>query len=98
MFKFLKEQNLDLELAKKMIPVLYEFPKMDFESVLESINFKRISKEKILSHIPFLKNKFNTIKKSDNEQNMINWIMGELREEAVGNISLTELYNHIKNA
>jgi len=98
MFKFLKQQNLDLELAKKMIPVLYEFPKMDFESVLESINFKRISKEKILSHIPFLKNKFNTIKKSDNEQNMINWIMGELREEAVGNISLNELYNHIKNA
>jgi glutamyl-tRNA(Gln) amidotransferase subunit E len=98
MFKFLKEQNLDLELTKKMIPVLYEFPKMDFESVLESINFKRISKEKILSHIPFLKNKFNTIKKSDNEQNMINWIMGELREEAVGNISLNELYNHIKNA
>jgi glutamyl-tRNA(Gln) amidotransferase subunit E len=98
MFKFIKQQNLDLELAKKMIHVLYEFPKMDFESVLESINFKRISKEKILSHIPFLKNKFNTIKKSDNEQNAINWIMGELREEAVGNISLNELYNHIKNA
>jgi glutamyl-tRNA(Gln) amidotransferase subunit E len=98
MFKYLKEQNIELELAKKMIPVLYEFPKMDFDSVLESINFKRISREKILSHIPFLKNKFDSIKNSDNEQNKINWIMGELREEAIGNISLSELYNQIKNA
>ncbi len=98
MFRYLKKQQIDFELAKKMIPVLYEFPKMDFDSVLESINFKRISKDEIMSHIPFLKNKFNTIKRLDDEQNMIDWIMGELRETATGNINLGELYTHIKNA
>jgi len=98
MFRYLSEQGIDYELAKKMIPVVYEFPKMDFDSVLESINFKRIGREEIRSHIPFMKNKFNTIKRKDNEHNMINWIMGELREEALGNINLKELHNHIKNA
>jgi glutamyl-tRNA(Gln) amidotransferase subunit E len=98
MFRYLIDQKLDLELSKKMIPVLYEFPKMDFDSVLESISFKRISSEYILSHIPFLKNKFNNIKRKDSEKNMVDWIMGELREEAIGNISLGELCNHIKNA
>jgi glutamyl-tRNA(Gln) amidotransferase subunit E len=97
MFRFLKQQNLDFELADKMIPVLYEFPKMDFESVLASIGFKRIPKDEILSHLPFLKNKFAETAKSNNATNLINWIMGELREEALGNISLKELAEHIKN-
>ncbi|PIE88388.1 MAG: Glu-tRNA(Gln) amidotransferase GatDE subunit E, partial [Bacteroidetes bacterium] len=32
LMKFLKEHNLQLELAKTMIPILYEHPQMDFES------------------------------------------------------------------
>jgi len=96
MFRFLKNEGIGFELANNMIPVVYEFPKMDFESVLASIGFKRIPKEEILSHLPFLKNKFAETAKSNNTTNLINWIMGELREEALGNISLKELAKHIK--
>ncbi len=98
MFRFLKQNELDFELAKYMIPVVYEFPKMDFDSVLESINFKKIQPEDILSHIPFLKKKFTEVCKTQTEKNEINWIMGELREEAIGNISLEELYNSIRHS
>ena len=91
LFRYLKQNNIDLHLAKKMLPVVYEHPKMDFESVLTSINFKKVSKENILSLIPFLKDKFDEIKYSENRNNQTNWIMGELSEIATGNINLKEL-------
>lgn len=97
LFKFLKENKLDLELARKMMPVLYEHAKMDFDSILTSIKFKRVSKEEILSHIPFLKEKYSKIRTSKNPEVGANWIMGELYEMSLGNISLSELKTIIKS-
>ena len=96
MFKFLQENKLDFLLAKQMLAVVYEHPKMDFESVLNSIDFKRIDREKIISKIPFLKEKFEEIKRSDDKKNKINWIMGQLQKIATGNINLTELEKIVK--
>jgi len=97
MFRYLINEKLDPELAKYMIPILYEFPKMDFDSVLESIKFKRIPKEEILSHIPFLKQKFEEVGSNKNQKNRTDWILGELRNEAIGNISMKELKEYIEN-
>jgi len=91
LFKFIKEEKLDTRILKQMLPVVYEHPQMDFESVLVNINFKRIDKNEITSHIPFLKNKFKTIRKKHEPEFEIKWIMGELRNRAVGNIALKEL-------
>lgn len=91
LFRFMLENKLSLELMKLMIPVIYEHPKMDFESVLTSIKFKKIPGEEILTHIPFLKKKFRTIRRSAIQTHEENWIMGQLRTMAVGNISLNEL-------
>jgi len=96
MFKFLQENKLDFLLAKQMLAVVYEHPKMDFESVLNSIDFKRIDREKIISKIPFLKGKFVEIRISDNKKNEVNWIMGQLHKIATGNINLTELEKIVK--
>ena len=95
MFRYLQENKLDFELAKKMLPIVYEHPKMDFDSVLTSINFEKVSKESILSHIPFLKEKFDEIKFSDNKKNETRWIMGELKKVAIGNIDLRKLRKEI---
>ena len=95
LFKFIKEEKLDSRILKQMLPVVYEHPQMDFESVLVNINFKRIDKNEIISHIPFLKNKFKTIRKKHEPEFEIKWIMGELRNRAVGNIALEELYKNI---
>jgi glutamyl-tRNA(Gln) amidotransferase subunit E len=92
LFRYLKDNKLDLILAGNMLPVIYMHPKMDFESVLTSIKFKKTSKEDILSKIPFLKEKFRQIKHSDKKVSEINWLMGELRRTAEGNINLTELH------
>ena len=96
LFRYLKNKNPDLELAYKMLPVLYEYPKMDFESVLTIIKYKKMSKKEVLAHVSFLKNKFSEIKRNDSPQNETNWIMGELRPLAMGNISMKELSKAIK--
>jgi glutamyl-tRNA(Gln) amidotransferase subunit E len=97
MFKFMKERNIDFDLAERIMPIVYEHPRMDFDSVLESFKFKKVPADKIISHIPFLRNKWAETKRKDNVTNESNWIMGQLRYEALGNISLNELRNQINN-
>lgn len=91
MLSYLKNNKLDLELAKKMIWELYQHPKMDVESILTTLNFKQISKQEIEVRIPFLKEKFKEISTSGDPGAECRWIMGELRKTAAGNINLSEL-------
>ncbi len=97
MFKFLQDEKINFLLAEKILPIVYQYPKIDFESILTSIKFKKIDEKNILSNISFLKNKFNEIKKSDKKKDEIDWIMGELKEIAVGNICLKELSENVAN-
>jgi len=91
MLRYLKGNDLDLELAKKMIWEVYKHPKMDFDSVLTTFNFKKIPKEEIEARIPFLREKYKDIATSDDARAETRWIMGELRKTAAGNIKLSEL-------
>ncbi len=95
MFAFLKQKNIHPELSKNMVAVIFEHPKMDFDSVLTTIGYKKMTKDMILSKIPFLKNKFHEIRYSENPANEKHWIMGQLRKNAMGNISLKELFEKI---
>ncbi len=95
MFAFLKEQNIEFELAGRMISEFYSHPKMDFQSVLNSIGFKRIPKEQILEQIPFLKDKFRKVGRKQDEERMRQWVMSQLRKSALGNIKLSELAKSI---
>ncbi len=91
MFKYLLDNKIELELARYMLSVVYEFPKMDFDSVLESIKFRKIPKDEIISRISFLRNKFSEVRLSDKPENEEKWIMGQLYKTAIGNIKLSEL-------
>jgi glutamyl-tRNA(Gln) amidotransferase subunit E len=97
LFRFLKTNRLDLMLAGNMLPVLYVHPKMDYESVLTSIGFKRVKKDDILSKAEFLKEKFSQIGRSAKPESRVNWVMGELRKVALGNVDLSELSKEIKH-
>lgn len=98
LFEFLKKEKIDYELAKKILPIIYEHSKMDFESALMSINFNRISKEEILSRVKFLKKKFDENHTSKLIDARTNWIMGQLRKLALGNFNLTEISAEVDNA
>lgn len=97
LFKYLKQKNIHFELAGLMLPHLYEHPKMDFDSLLEIVRFKKVSEDHIVSLIPFLQKKFAETAVVRNPQNEVNWIMGELRKKAIGNVSLKKLAAMLNN-
>ena len=95
MLRFIKQRNLDLGIARRMLPLVYQYPKMEFDSVLTSINFKMVSKDEIISKIPFLRKKFAEIRLSKGPDVEHNWIMGQLRRQAEGNMGMAELHEAI---
>ena len=96
MLQYLISRNLDLAIAKKMLPQLYQHPKMDFDSILTTLNFKPVPKQEIIGKIPFLVKKYQEIRTSGDNTAGHRWIMGNLRKTAIGNISLKELSDKIQ--
>ncbi|MDR4987459.1 MAG: Glu-tRNA(Gln) amidotransferase subunit GatE [Bacteroidales bacterium] len=91
LLKALKERKLDRDLIKPMLPVVYENPKMDVDSILTIIDFIKMDKEKVLANLEFLQRKFSSIRHSPSKEAELNWMMGQLRRNAVGNIPLKSL-------
>ncbi|MBE9469083.1 MAG: Glu-tRNA(Gln) amidotransferase subunit GatE [Bacteroidetes bacterium] len=96
LFEFIKKNKLDILLSKKMLPVICQYPNMDFESVLTNLHFKRRTKEELLAPADYLIEKFKEIKKSRNDNVTVNWVMGQIHNQAIGNISLKELKTNIE--
>jgi len=98
MFEFLNKQNLQLSIAKLMLPTIYQHPNMDFNSVLTSINFKRRTNDELLAPVEYLLEKFREIKlsKSTSPEIPLNWVMGQLNRQALGNVALKDLKKSIE--
>ncbi|HOW26728.1 MAG TPA: Glu-tRNA(Gln) amidotransferase subunit GatE [Bacteroidales bacterium] len=95
LLRYIRDQHLDVRIAGDMLPVIFEHPKMDLDSVLTSIKFKKVSREEILAKVDFLIEKFRKVGRSQLPDIAIRWIMGELRGLATGNIPLRELKDEI---
>ena len=95
LFAFLKENKYDLGLAKEMLREILEHPKMDFESILSEIKFRPVKESYITGKIPVLNEKFRKESRNNTEANRVNWVMGQIRKAAVGNVNLTELSKKI---
>ncbi len=96
LMKFLVEKNMDLAIAKRMLLHLYQHPKMDFDSILITLNFKAVTREELLGKVPFLIKKYKEIRSSHDDSAGLRWVMGNLNKLATGNISLRELSKGIK--
>ncbi len=53
MLKYMQARKIEFDLAEKMLPILFEHPKMDFDSILESIKFKKIPQRRNSDHHSF---------------------------------------------
>ena len=98
MFRYLKEQKIHHEFARVMLVDLYQHPNMRFDSILEQLDFKHRDIEKIKSYIPLLSEKFDQINTSKNPNAKYDWIMGEIRYKAIGNIALSQLAKLVKES
>ena len=95
LFSFLQKKQLDPEIAKNMLNVLHDHPNMEFNSVLTSLNFRRLKADDLLAPVGFLFEKFREISKSGDKVKIHKWLMGQLRKQAIGNISLTEFSRRV---
>lgn len=98
MFEYLNKQKLQPSIAKLMLPIVYQHPNMDFNSVLTSLPFKKRAKEDLLAPVDYLLEKFREIKisKSNSPEIAVNWVMGQLHRQALGNVDLKELRKSIE--
>jgi glutamyl-tRNA(Gln) amidotransferase subunit E len=97
-FKFLKKEKLEFNLAEYMLPIVFEYPNMDLTSVLTSIGFRSRTKDELLAPVDYLIEKFKEIKtsKADNKEIVVSWVMGQLHKQAVGNVNLKDLRKAIE--
>lgn len=96
LFAFIKQHHYTSQLAYLLLKELYLHPGMDFQSILHSLKFQPKSKDEIISSAQLLKTKFSP-KKEKKKDKRINWIMGNIRPQAIGNIELNEVYKLIEN-
>lgn len=97
LFAFLKKNKLHQSISKLMLPVVYQYPQMDFDSILTSINFKRKSVDELVAPVDYLFEKFKEIRvtKDESPDVAVNWVMGQLHKQALGNIDLKDLRSKI---
>jgi glutamyl-tRNA(Gln) amidotransferase subunit E len=98
LFEFIKTKELEPQIVKKMLPYVYKGYEFNNEQLLDVLSFKKESFQNLLKKVPELSKKYDTIKiSSDNDTNKkVDWIMGQLHHEAVGNVSLKELRNNVE--
>jgi glutamyl-tRNA(Gln) amidotransferase subunit E len=97
LFAFIKKEKLNINIAKYMMILLYQHPQMEFNSLLSIIKYKKRSKEEIIAPISFLKEKYKEIGKKKDKASEADWVMGEIRKQALGNIDLVKLRKEILN-
>ncbi|MCK4858466.1 MAG: Glu-tRNA(Gln) amidotransferase GatDE subunit E, partial [candidate division Zixibacteria bacterium] len=91
LFKFVRQRGLERNIVREMLPVIYSYSNMEFDSILTTIGYRKLTTESILSHIPILRRMFSEIRVSSSRQAEVDWIMGSLRGMAIGNMLLREL-------
>jgi glutamyl-tRNA(Gln) amidotransferase subunit E len=97
LFGFISKKKLLPSIARLMLPVIYEYPDMEFGSVLISVDFRKHNMNELLAPVDFLFQKFNQIRFSTNGKAATDWLMGQLHRQALGNVSLAGLKNEIEN-
>jgi len=95
LFAYLKKESIDSAIAYRMIKELFVHPKLDFESILTILKFKKKGKEDVLDRIKVLHDKFSPARKNTCDGDKVNSIMGQLRSFSEGNINLADLYTEI---
>ncbi len=91
MMRALRKRGLDAELIKPILPVIYQHPKMDMDSILTSVGYSPMNESDVLANLDFLKKKFSSIRINHGREAEVSWLMGQLRPAALGNMPMCRL-------
>lgn len=98
LIKFVNNEKLEREIIFSMLPIFYQNPQMEMKSILNTINYNKVSIEEINSKMEMMKGLFSKIryKRNNSETAEIDWIMGNLHHLAIGNVNLTKLRKEVE--
>ncbi len=95
LFLYVKQKDLHWNVIPEMLRELYPHPNMELDSVLDATGYRKIEQDILLGQIPSLATQFEEIRLHDNPDGSVDWIMGQLRRPAMGNMDLKELRHHV---
>jgi glutamyl-tRNA(Gln) amidotransferase subunit E len=95
-FAFLKENKIRWELIKDMIPIIIDHPKIDCQSVLILLAWKKEKPLELFNAVPYFTQSILKDCRLDCNEHAIRWIMGKLRPRALGNVDMKEVYDAIE--
>ncbi|MFQ5453779.1 MAG: Glu-tRNA(Gln) amidotransferase GatDE subunit E, partial [Candidatus Zixiibacteriota bacterium] len=91
LIKYVRDNNLNNDIIKEMLPAIFKQPDIVFEAAWSSLDYKKLSRKKIILQINTLKEKFCKKKRTVSSDAKAKWIMGKLRNHVLGNMPLKEL-------
>lgn len=97
LMKFIRNEELDREIAHEMLPIIYEHPQMEFEGVLTSIGFEKLNTNEILERVPYLQKSFSKTAINYTPENQVRWITGQLRKASVGHLPMKQLKEEVES-
>lgn len=96
LFAFIKNHKLENNILKTMLTLYTQNKNQDFNTILENIGCQNVPREEILARIPTLKTKYRQLTPAPNPAGQTDWIMGQLRPLALGNMDLHQLKKNIE--
>ena len=96
LISYTQQRCLDRDILKIMTPLALMEPQRSFEKILDDIDYRPIPEEEIVACVPELRKAFEGRRTSRRPLACRDWIMGELRPLALGNIRLSKLAQAIE--
>jgi len=95
LLEYTKKKKINKNILFSMLPVLYENSNIEFDSILNLINYRKFSKTRILSEIDGIRQVFRNSKNKKSLEAEAHWIIGNLKPISLGNIEISELMKNI---
>jgi glutamyl-tRNA(Gln) amidotransferase subunit E len=96
LFSFMNAHNLNPNILKPIIKVLSKNPNLSFEAAVMALGYQSIPGKAVIAKIPTLRKHFDEIKSTERKGAQEDWIMGQLRPLAVGNMDLKVLHEAVE--
>jgi glutamyl-tRNA(Gln) amidotransferase subunit E len=95
---FVVSKSLDKDIIKHLLPLVHMHQELDMPSILTISDYKSFTEEEVIEKIPDLQKRFALGGARSDQTAEIDWLMGQLRIVAVGNVSLNKLRTFVEEA
>ncbi len=85
------KRGLERDILRPLIPIAFADPQLGFDEMLSRVGYTTATESDIFARIPDLLAQFKPKRRRNAERALRNWIMGQLRPVALGNVSLADL-------